>query len=650
MRKLPFLLVSLFFCAVLPATAQKSPVKFGDIPMDDMKMTSYAADTTAAAVVLSDYGYAYIDPRPGNVVMVFERHTRIKILKKEGLSWADVSIPLYNGGSAEETVSNLKAATYNLEGGKIVETKLDKEGVFKEKFSKYMKVQKFTMPNVKEGSVIDYSYKINSEFFTNFPNWKFQRTIPTRKSEFWAAIPEFFTYVKYMQGYVPVTNYETKDLAAANYNTKLHHWTSDNVPAFKEEPFMTSEDDFVSRINFALSYISFPGQPTQEVMGTWGKLTNGLMESESFGKAIKGNNFLKKTVEELTAGKVDQMEIVKIIHTYVKENITWDGDKDFLLGNAKKILEEKKGTSGDINIILASMLEKAGIDVQMVLCSTRDHGFIRQEYPMSRQFNYVVCLATVGDKKIWLDATEKLLPINVLPQRCLNGEGLLVTKEGAEKWITLDSKTKAKTAVSADLTIEADGMIQGKLNYTHDGYNAQAMRKSYLQKDNEEEYLKEFLGTRNWKISKRDFQNIKDISTPAKELYELSVEDHANAAGDMIYVNPFVCNRLESNPFSTESRVYPVNFGSNKEDIYILKLTIPEGYKVEELPQNKMLALPGNAARYVYSVNNTGNLITITSMLSINKNMFTQDEYPNLRELYSLVIAKQAEQIVLKKK
>ncbi len=65
----------------------------------------------------------------------FQRTTRIKILKKDGLEWADFEIPLYDDGAQDETISGLKAVTYNLENGKIVETKAKSDGFFKEKFS-----------------------------------------------------------------------------------------------------------------------------------------------------------------------------------------------------------------------------------------------------------------------------------------------------------------------------------------------------------------------------------------------------------------------------------------------------------------------------------------------------------------------------------
>ncbi|HCZ36654.1 MAG TPA: hypothetical protein DHV26_12090, partial [Cytophagales bacterium] len=155
------------------AFAQKSPIKFGDVPIEDLKMTYYAKDSSAAAVVLVDYGEAYLSITSQTAQLTFERHVRIKILRKEGLKWGDVAILLRQAGSREERVSNLKATTYNLTDGKVAESKLNKDGIFKEKFNRSFIQQKFTMPDVKEGSVIEYSYKVNTigntfVFFGNF--------------------------------------------------------------------------------------------------------------------------------------------------------------------------------------------------------------------------------------------------------------------------------------------------------------------------------------------------------------------------------------------------------------------------------------------------------------------------------------------------
>lgn len=644
------ILLCLSFCFfTLSLLGQKSPVKFGDIPVDDMTMKQYDHDTSASAVVLADYGEAYIQITSITATMTFERHVRIKILDKEGMRWADALIPLYQSGSREEKISGLKASTYNLVNGKIVETKLSKDGVFREQFNRNTVHQKFTLPDVKEGSVIEYSYKVNSEFLTNFPNWQFQRTIPTRLSEYWAIIPEFFTFEKYMQGYVPVSSFEVKPMNVPGYRADGHHYISKNVPAFKEEPHMTSESDYVSKLQFALSHINFPGQPVQEIMGSWQKLNTLLLEDEDFYGVIKGSAFLKSIVQEVTNGVEDPMAKVTAIHNYVKGNIEWDGYKDFLAGNLKKVLEQKKGSSGDINLLLASMLQKAGFEVDMVLLSTRDHGFVRDQFPMIKQFNYTVCQVKVGDKIIFLDATEKHLPANVLPEKCLNGRGLVISKT-RHGWVPLDTKTKAKTVISAVIELDDTGVIKSKLEVSREGYDANKMRKAYLAKG-QETYVKEFVGSKEWKLQTTNFENIAEAALPAKEIYEMEVSDHASMAGDNIYLSPFLTAQMEMNPYKAESRVYPVDYGSMVEQIYFCRIKLPEGYTVEETPTSKVLTLPGNAARYIYNISAAqGDWITITSSFQINRNIFLQDEYPNLREFYNQVVAKQAEQIVLKKK
>ena len=639
-----------FACLFSPLRAQKSPVEFGKVPMEDMRMVVYAPDSTAEAVVLEDYGEAYIQLSGVSSNMTFERHVRIKILKKEGTRWADAIIPLYKVGSVEENVTKLKGATYNLENGRVVESRLSKEGIFKEKFNRNMIHQKFTLPDVKEGSVIEYAYKISSEFLVNFPNWTFQRKIPTRYSEYWAIIPEFLTFQKYMQGYVPATGYETKDLNLAGYRAKGHHYISTNVPAFREEPHMTSENDYISKINFALSHINVPGQPVLEIMGSWEKLNTLLLADDDFYGVIKGSGFLKSTVADITKDIADPIGKITTIHNYVKSSIEWDGQKDFYAGAVRKILELKKGTSGDINLILASMLEKAGFDVDMVLLSTRDHGFIREQFPMVRQFNYAVCLVRLPDRSIFLDATAKYLPIGVLPEWCNNGKGLVISNSHFG-WVSLDTKAKSKTLVSADFNMSETGLLKGKLIFTRDGYDANKMRNA-LQTMGQDAYVQDFIGSRAWSVGGSEFENIAEITKPAKEKYDLEIQDHATVAGDNIYFSPFITMQMETNPYKSENRVYPVDYGSPIENIYFCKFTAPPGFVVDEAPQSKVLVLHDNAARYIYNVAASpgGDWISITSNLQINRNIFTQEDYLDLREFYNQVVFKQAEQIVFKKK
>src|SRR5690606_32560073 len=141
-----------------------------------------------------------------------------------------------------------------------------------------------------------------------------------------------------------------------------------------------------------------------------------LTERDSSFGAIKGSGFPKKHVEEITAGKTEPAERIAAIYDWVRDNIEWDGIKDTYPDNLKKIMEAKKGTPSDINVLLASMINKAGYDVDMVMLSTREHGFIRKLYPMARQFNYNVCRVRLDQREILLDETDKYNPFGILPE------------------------------------------------------------------------------------------------------------------------------------------------------------------------------------------------------------------------------------------
>jgi hypothetical protein len=661
------------------AHGQKPPIKFGDISIEDLKMTLFEKDSSASAVVLADYGESVIEynQSEGQFVLRFERIQRIKILTKDGLEYANFTIPLYHSGGDNEKISGLKAVTYNLENGKVVETKMKNDGVFNEKFDNNIEFTKITLPNVKEGSIVEISYKVNSDFLFNFQDWEFQRTIPVILSEYRAKIPEYFNYDKYMQGYIVLATNEnhsfpmsinivTKERSTSSivsgpgggtsfsnnkidYQENRFRWVAESVPAFKAEPYITSNSDYISKINFELSSTQFPNQPIKRYMGSWDDINKLFSESEDFGMVVTGNGYLKKIAEEATAGITEPEQKVTALVNYVKQNVLWDGkNRKYLSQPLRKVLDEKKGSSSDINLLLASMLDKVGIDVSPVLLSTRDHGFVRETTPISSQFNYMICLARVGDKSLLLDATEKLLPAGMLPERCLNGSGFVVSKSGF-KWIPLEPKTKSRIIVNADLALNPSADLTGKLQIDRSGYDALASRKKYFSK-NEAEYVKDFVGTRSWEITKSEFENTKEIHQPVKEKYELVVNEHIMMAGNVMYLNPLLLYRIDENPFKLEKREYPVDYSSPFERIFMCRITLPEGYLVDELPEAKMLALPENAGRYTYSVSQAGRVLNIISNFQINKSLFTQTEYPNLREFYNQVVAKQAEQIVIKKK
>ena len=171
-------------------------------------MKSYEPDSLADAVVLNEFGEASIDDQTFH--LVFKFHQKIKILRQAGVSQADFSIPLYKSDKSSEFIRYVKATTFNLENGKAAETKFDPKNVFTENPGKYYNIQKFALPQVRVGSVIEVEYELESPFIRNFREWQFQSDIPKMHSEYWTMIPANYNYNIGLRGFLKLAKNDSK--------------------------------------------------------------------------------------------------------------------------------------------------------------------------------------------------------------------------------------------------------------------------------------------------------------------------------------------------------------------------------------------------------------------------------------------------------
>ncbi|HEU4469821.1 MAG TPA: DUF3857 domain-containing protein, partial [Flavisolibacter sp.] len=309
--------------------------KFGKITADDLRKKVYSIDSGANAVVLSDIGAAAIEGNSKNwFSIVFTRHRVVHILNKNGYNKADVEIILYFDGNAEERLESIKAVTYNLEGDKVIETKLEKENIFKEKIDKNRLVKKFTMPAVKEGSIIEFEYKVTSDFITNLDAWAFQGSAPVLWSEYTLSVPEFFSYAFLAHGYHPVHIADKKNTmnsftvidansTGASDRTRFtagvtdYRWVMKDVPEIKPESFSSALKNHISALEFQLSSMN-PPLRSQSFRNSWPGLISSLIESEYFGKNLNSvNTWMSDEIKPLTAKASSDLEKAKNIYEYV---------------------------------------------------------------------------------------------------------------------------------------------------------------------------------------------------------------------------------------------------------------------------------------------------------------------------------------------
>jgi len=675
------LLVSLLLCsAIRPGFAQNSAnVKFGNVSDADLKMTAYEKDPNASAVILYDYGdvqfkYSETD----GFRLEYETHVRIKILKKDAYDRADVKIGYYAGD--KEKIIEIRGFTYNLENGQINKIKLEKEAIFDEKINNDFSIRKFALPNVKEGSVIEYTYKKITDRFFVLPVWQFQSEHPVVWSEYRVATPEYYQYVSNSQTFFPfhlnertekngvITSVErtrgevttqgsTTGSVAYNkqeYKINAQRWVMKDIPAFKGEKYITSRKDCINLIELQLASINYPNQIARPIINSWEKLMDELITREDYGGYLDKRAPIKELVAGLVANQPTPKDKMNALYNYVKNNIKYSDEDGIMVDQKMKdVLEKRAGSSAEINLLLVAMLKEAGLEAYPILLSTRGNGKVNMAYPILNKFNYNIAFVTFDKEEHLLDATDLMRPIDMLPSYALSEQGLLIAKGMKAIWVNLLNRYKAGRTIFSNLILSPDGLLKGEMMVTLAGYEAvdarRELEKKKAKSDEEEEEAAE--EENEFAKLKASFENAKEYDKPLKGKIAYENASFAEVGGDRIYLNPLLDFKFTENPFKAEERQFPVDFAYPFDETYYMNFILPEGYVVEEMPKSVRQLFEDKTVKFEYLVGNPSpTQIQIVYKLNIARALFAPEEYVHLKALFGQIVAKQNEQIVLKKK
>jgi hypothetical protein len=519
---------------------------------------------------------------------------------------------------------------------------------------------------VREGSIIEVSYTIKSDDMFNLRTWEFQGEYPRLWSEYTARIPQCFNYVFLTQGYHPFhikkqdMSYKTYSIIENNgvesHNTYTmranvydNRWVMKDVPALKEEKFITSLDNYTAKIQFQLSEYREPLVP-KGVMGNWLTFSQDLLKNEHFGQAIdKPNNWLDDDIKAITAGAKTQLDKAKKIYAFVRDNFTCTNHNSFYIDdNLKTVFKKKNGTVGDINLLLIAMLKHENILAEPVLLSTRENGLTHEVYPLIDRFNYVIAGCVIDNLEYYLDATEPKLGFNKLPVRCYNGHARFISTSSPDPaYFVADSVREAKLTTVFIANGENKKLVSAltsKLGY----YESLSIREKVGEKGKDE--LLKSIKTQypaEYSISELQLDSLDNKDEPVQVRYSIDLD---NFNEDIVYFNPMMAEGYKDNFFKAVNRVYPVEMPYAMDEVFILNMEIPAGYDVDEIPKSAKVNMNEDEGFFEYLVSKTPTSIMLRSRLKLNKASFLPEDYESLRSFFDYVVKKHAEQIVFKKK
>lgn len=647
------ILIAFIICLLSLQTNQAQSVKFGKFQKSDFAGTRYEKDSTADAVVLykkKHTRYDYDDLTGWKLVT--EIHERIRFYNADGFKHATKKISFFTGGE-QETVS-IKAYTYNIDNEEIVKTKLDKKQIFIEEVSEDWGRKSFTMPNIKEGSIVEWKISISSPYTTYIDDIICQYDIPIKYLNCKVQIPEYFVFNFYPSRYYPLNIRQTRvqenhltQSGAVQITENAYTLKQEFIPALIEEPYVNNINNYRAKIKFEIAAYNPSNGVGKKFNTSWEKVTTTIYQNSNFGGELKKRNHFKDDLETILAKSSNQNEQINNIFEFVKDKMKWNENygKYASRQGVKSAYKDGIGNVAEINLTLVAMLQEAGIKANPILVSTRSHGI--PLFPTKKGFNSVIVGVEQNGKVILMDASSKYSAPNVLPRKDLNWEGRLVRKDGSSITVNLYPKVYNVKNIKLNAKIDTEGSLDGLMITTYNGLNALEYRNR-TSSTKEDDIISSLESLHNnIEIEQFRINNKEKCSKPITEMFKFTQDNAADIIGNKIYISPLLFLTVNENPFKLEERLYPIDYASPWSNQTIISLDIPEGYTLESKPDDLSLTLPDQMGDYVLKTEFKNNKITVSSKTRLNVPVIASVYYSTIKELYKRAIENQLEKIVL---
>ena len=624
---------------------QSEPFELGEVNASDLALTTYEADPDAAAVVLQHVGKLSIiqGSQRFSARLIIKR--RIKILKERGISNGDITIPFYSGNGLEQ-IRNIKAYI-TAPNGEIIE--LLKPEFNEVTTGKYRKEIRISFPQVQVGSIIDLKYEIDTRDLVHLRKWYFQESLPVAYSALQVELQAYFHYKYFFEGYGLG---ELKALGEADGEKipmeidfdGVNKFVIKHVPAMSRAGFLSSLENFRCSIRFQLSQINYPNGDVEKYLKDWPAFTKEYNESLYQGKRYSVKSNFKDWVSAYEADMItdgDATAKIKDAYDFVNKTIAWNGY--IAVSNQEpinRLLKEGQGNSAALAQALIVLLRHQGLTAYPMLCSSRSEGYPFKQEPLSDQFTHTLVYVEFDNQYLILEPGHTHLPPGFLLLRSLNLEGLVI-KEDAAYWVPIDPGSATSLIILQGEI--ADGQLVANVKAKMRGYEALKVKAA------DEGYVKtQFLERQPLAVISDYSESFESKVTPEQDV-TFNIELKQSVDDNIIYLNPIIYSDFFTNPFKQEKRYYPVEFEYGLNEKYHATIKIPDGFVVEEMPENLAIDFGKKGITVKVFYDQQGENLSVLFSIKVNRLTFHPAEYKQLRSTFDKLAQKVASPIVLKK-
>lgn len=490
-----YLLALLFWPACMVMAQDNVNMKFGKPAKEEMQMTTYAAEPDAEAVVLCRLTDVEYSIQQTGYLVDYKEKVRVKVLKPSGVRFAKVVIPYLkntpidnrNSSSkkvlkvsatdnnsvsssfdeqsgamttadldrySEESVEDLKATAYNLQGNKVVKSSMKKEAVLETKIDEQHFQVEFTVPDVKEGTVIEYEYTVHSELFWVLHDWFAQCEIPVAYAKLDMNIPRYLLFdmeehgiQRLLSSCEPGTmryKLESDPLAAQTVLPSNHYiCVGRNLAGVKKGDGVWSMQDNCAGITAYLKHYSMRGAAVVDYTRTWEQIDEMILKSDDLGKQLDDHSPLADELREARIAEIaDLRERAKAVAKLVLSKVDWNGRYEMSPADTEVTLKNHGGSNVDINMLLLQSMNDVGLNAVPVMLRMRDQGKLSMSFPSIMKYTTFVVGVVLPQGNLYLDTSSFNGDFNALAEVLLVEKARLVQKGNKGQWVNLQQAVK----------------------------------------------------------------------------------------------------------------------------------------------------------------------------------------------------------------
>ena len=504
----------------------------------------------------------------------------------------------------------------------------------------------FSMPALEDECIIDYTWEETTRptlmpgQFTNY--WGFSGVEPVGISRLVLHIPadKPFKFKVYNDDTL-----KPSQVSSLDGKMKTYTWERSHLKPVEIEPAMPNTPEVVSWIELSS-------------IGSWQDVAKWYWDLQQ--PKARPTEAIRKTVAQLTADKKTDEEKARAIYDWIASRTRYVallfGVSAYQPHSAGEVHDKLYGDCKDKANLLITMLGVAGIKAHPVLLNRTDHRVVDQGLPRKEAFNHCIAFAEIGNKDVWLDATQELCAYGDIPYD-ERGARALVIREGKGEFKTIPSYSAEEnsTELTSQVALQPDGSASLQMNLTLRGDLAQQMRMAARSRtpDQRKEMVQLMAQKFSTGASLKDFTlpDGTDKTGPFVIKMTMQAPNFAKRSGKLLIMPLEIGsgNVSQTNPYIKETRIWPIVEDENGLARNVTTLTLPDGYSLEDAPADVSLSSPLQEFKRTFVKSADGKTITTTSSILSHSGRAPAAEYAKVRNYYADLLKASDEQLVLRK-